>query len=251
MTQASIPLPEDHRVLLGMLTPSSNTVLEPLCAEMLRDLPEVSAHFARFRVRTIALDAEALGQFSLEPMLEAAGLLADARVRSICWNGTSASWMGLDTDRRLCAAITERYGIPATSSVLALAEAFRASGIRRYGLVSPYTADVQARIIATLAAEGFDCVAEQGLGIADNFSFSLASAEMLATMVRTVAKARPEAITILCTNLAGPPLVAELERELGIPIHDSIEVALWSSLRCAGVAPARLARWGRLFAELG
>jgi hypothetical protein len=30
-----------------MLTPSSNTVLEPLTAAMLADLPDVTAHFAR------------------------------------------------------------------------------------------------------------------------------------------------------------------------------------------------------------
>ena len=55
------------------------------------------------------------------------------------------------------------------------------------------------------------------LDIADNFSFSCASAEVLAGMVRAVAAARRQAITILCTNLRGTPLVEALEREIGIP----------------------------------
>ena len=238
---------DDGRVLLGMLTPSSNTVLEPVCAEMLRCLPEASAHFSRFRVTSISLDDRSLGQFELEPMLEAASLLADAQVRSICWNGTSASWLGLDTDRRLCAAIGERTGVPATSSVLALAEIFRRTGVRRFGLVTPYTADVQARIVANFAREGFDCVADRRLDIADNFSFSRVSAEALAGMVREVAAARPEAITILCTNLRGAPLVEALERETGISIHDSAAAAVWASLRLAGADPGRVIGWGRLF----
>ena len=238
---------DDGRVLLGMLTPSSNTVLEPVCAEMLRSLPEASAHFARFRVTSIALDDRSLGQFEPEPMLEAASLLADARVRSICWNGTSASWLGLDTDRRLCASIEERTGIPATSSVLALAEIFRRTGVRRFGLVTPYTGDVQARIVANFAREGADCVANRRLDIADNFSFSRVSAGVLAGMVREVAAARPEAITILCTNLRGAPLVEALERETGIPIHDSAAAAVWASLRLAGADPGRVAGWGSLF----
>lgn len=238
---------DDGRVLLGMLTPSSNTVLEPVCAEMLRDLPEASAHFARFRVTSIALDDRSLGQFEPEPMLEAASLLADARVRSICWNGTSASWLGLDTDRRLCASIEERTGIPATSSVLALAEIFRRTGVRRFGLVTPYTGDVQARIVANFAREGADCVADRRLDISDNFSFSRVSADVLARMVREVAAARPEAITILCTNLCGAPLVEALERETGIPVHDSAAAAVWASLRLAGADPGRVAGWGRLF----
>ena len=238
---------EDGRVLLGMLTPSSNTVLEPVCAGMLRGLPEVSAHFARFRVTSIALDDRSLGQFEEGPMLEAASLLADARVGSICWNGTSASWLGLDTDRRLCAAIEARTGIPATSAVLAVAEIFRRAGVRRFGLVTPYTGDVQARILGNLAREGFGCVADRRLDIADNFAFSRTPAEVLAGMVREVAAARPEAIAILCTNLRAAPLVEALERETGIPVHDSVAAAVWASLRLAGADPRRVTGWGGLF----
>jgi maleate isomerase len=66
-------------------------------------------------------------------------------------------------------------------------------------------------------------------------------------MVREVAAARPQAITVLCTNLRGAPLVEALERETGIPIHDSVNAALWASLRVAGVDPGRVAGWGSLF----
>ena len=94
---------------LGMLTPSSNTVLEPLTAAMLADLPDTSAHFGRFRVLKISMEDDALSQFTNEPMLAAAELLADAQVQSICWNGTSSGWLGFDTDRTLIAEI-EAHG---------------------------------------------------------------------------------------------------------------------------------------------
>ena len=48
------------RILLGMLTPSSNTVLEPVTTQMIAGLPEASAHFGRFRVTEIALSDQAL-----------------------------------------------------------------------------------------------------------------------------------------------------------------------------------------------
>jgi maleate isomerase len=82
-------------------------------------------HFGRFRVTEIALNERALAKFDDGPRLEAAGPLADARVKAICWNGTSAGWLGFDTDRALCAAI-ERRGVAASSSVLSLADTFRA-----------------------------------------------------------------------------------------------------------------------------
>jgi maleate isomerase len=34
------------RILLGMLTPSSNTILEPISQAMVAGLPEVSVHFS-------------------------------------------------------------------------------------------------------------------------------------------------------------------------------------------------------------
>ena len=65
-----------RRVRLGMLTPSSNTVLEPVTMAMLAGLPDVSAHFSRFKVTEIALSEQALGQFDDSEILRAAELLA-------------------------------------------------------------------------------------------------------------------------------------------------------------------------------
>jgi maleate isomerase len=240
-----------RRTLLGMLTPSSNTVLEPVTAAMLAGLPDVTAHFARFRVTEISMRDQALGQFDLEPILAACDLLADARVASIAWNGTSASWLGLDRDRALCAAIEARTGIGATTSVLALAEVFRLAGVTRYGLVTPYLDEIQERILPNLAREGFDCVAERHLRDRGNFSFSEYSEEAIAALVREVARARPQAVVVLCTNMRGAPVVEALERELGILVLDSVATALWGSLRRAGVDARRVRGWGRLFGEIG
>jgi hypothetical protein len=52
-----------RRIRLGILTPSSNTSLEPLTQALIAGLPEVSVHFARFSVTQIALSPDALGQF--------------------------------------------------------------------------------------------------------------------------------------------------------------------------------------------
>ncbi len=234
-----------------MLTPSSNTVLEPLTSAMLSDLPEVSAHFGRFPVTEISLKDQALGQFDIGPMLEAASLLADAKVHSICWNGTSAGWLGFGQDVVLCEKITERTAVPACSSVLALAEIFRASGVKRFGLVIPYLNEIQTRTLDTFAAEGFVCGAERHLGDPGNFSFSEVPEATIAGMCREVAaEAELDAITIFCTNLKGATVVPAMEAELGIPVYDTVATALWASLRTAGVDPARVRAWGRLFQEV-
>src|SRR5436190_7018867 len=159
------------RKLIGVLTPSSNTALEPLTAAMLAGVPGVSAHFSRFPVTEISLRDASLRQFDDARILDAARLLAHARVDVICWSGTSASWLGFEKDEQLCARITDATGIPATTSVLALNELLAARGVRTLGLVSPYVEDVQQRIMANYAGMGIACVAEQHLDLSVNFAF--------------------------------------------------------------------------------
>lgn len=236
------------RLRLGMLTPSSNTTLEPLTTAMLAGIPAATAHFARFPVTEIALSGNALAQFDPAPILDAATLLSHAKVHTIGWSGTSASWLGFDSDRRLCERITAATGTPATTSVLALNELLTLTGVRRLGLVTPYTGDVQTRIIANYAAQGIACPAERHLSIRDNYAFAEVPAATLADMIRAVAAGKPDAIAVVCTNLAAAPLVAALEVETGVAIHDSIAAIVWKSLLIAGADPRQITGWGRLFA---
>ncbi len=237
-------------IRLGMLTPSSNTVLEPVTTRILSGLPEVTVHFSRFRVTQIGLDGEALGQFDERPMLAAAELLADAKVDVMTWNGTSAGWRGLDTDRRLCERILETTGVKATTSVLALFDLLRLRRESRIGLVTPYVYDVQKAIIDGFAREGVTVVAERHQGLRDNFSFSQVRPAELTQMIEAVAADRPEAIVVLCTNLAAAPLVNALEASLDIVIYDSVATALHGALSAAEIDTAQIKGFGRIFASV-
>jgi maleate isomerase len=237
-----------QRTLLGVLTPSSNTVLEPLTAEILHGVPDVSAHFGRLRVTEISLRDQALSQFDNGPFLQAAHMLADAKVQSITWSGTSSGWRGFQDDIELCDVIRRETGIEATTSVLALNEIFDKTKVRNFALVTPYLKDVQEKIIANYREAGFSCVAERHLGDKGNFSFSEYDEQTIADMVRAVAAERkPDAITIFCTNLRGSRVAAELEKELQIPIYDSIATGVWKGMKLAGADTRRIKGWGSLF----
>lgn len=236
-----------NRKRLGMLTPSSNTVLEPVTYAMLAGVPDITAHFGRFKVTEIALSDRSLGQFDDSQILRAAELLAHAKVDVIAWNGTSAAWIGFGSDERLCERITEATGIPACTTVLAYREIFSRQGITRVGLVSPYTDDVQRRIQANWGAAGFACTAERHLGITDNFSFAEISSDTIGGMIRAVAAEGCEAVVVLCTNMDGARIGPALEAELGVPVYDSVAVTLWKSLAVAGADPAAVRGWGGPF----
>jgi len=240
-----------NRTLIGMLTPSSNTVLEPYMGAILHDLlPEVTAHFQRFTVREIAMDDKALAQFSNPALIEAAMVLNDAKMDVIAWAGTAAGWRGFEIDQGLCAEITAATGAPATTSVLALNEILDRTNVRRLGLVTPYLEDVQKQIMVNYAAAGHEVVAERHSGARDNFSFSEFDEPTIARMIREVAAEGAEAIIVLCTNFRGAPLVEEIEAEISIPVYDSVSATVWKALQMTGHDPARIKGWGRLFREL-
>ncbi|MEP9350524.1 aspartate/glutamate racemase family protein [Xanthobacter sp. KR7-225] len=242
----NLPLPSCR---IGMLTPSSNTVLEPFTAHLLAPLfPRVTAHFGRFRVTRIALDEAANQQFGQEAILAAAALLADARVDLIAWNGTSASWLGFDWDARLCAAIEARTGVRATSAMAAINALIRRDGVERLALVTPYTSDVEDKIVENYARLGITVVAGRHSGLGDNYSFAEISEAEIEAMCRDVATARPDAIAIVCTNMRGALVGAQLERRLGVRIYDSVSATLWGCLSELGVPTAALAGYGALFA---
>jgi maleate isomerase len=232
---------------LGMLTPSSNTALEPATYGLLAGLPDVTAHFARFPVTEIALSTSALGQFDTGPILQAAELLSHAKMDVIAWNGTSASWLGFERDVQLAAAITARTGIRATTAILALNDLLKRLNAQRIALVTPYLGDVQAKIIANYRSAGFSCVADRHAGLQDNFSFAALAASEIEAMIMAVAAAKPDAIAIICTNMDATRLAPQIEARTGIPVIDSIACTLWGALKAAGRETAPLAPVGRIF----
>jgi len=235
------------RIRIGMLTPSSNTVLEPVTHAIVQQLAGVSVHFSRFTVKESSISPNALAQFDHAPMVRAAELLADARVDVIGWNGTSAAWLGFENDFLLCEKITQATGIPATTSMMAVNDILERTGVKTVGIASPYPLDMQERIVRNYAQLGIRCTSERHLSVRDNFAIATIPEDAISTMLREVAGARPDAILAICTNMNAAPLVAGLETELGIAIYDTVAAAVWSCLGIAGVDTGWVTGWGLMF----
>ncbi|HEY5197851.1 MAG TPA: hypothetical protein VIJ51_12580 [Solirubrobacteraceae bacterium] len=241
-------VPSIDRRKIGHITPSSNTVLEPLTALISRGLDDlVSHHFTRVKVEAISLEARHTEQFGPAAMLPAAELLSDAAVDAIIWNGTSGAWNGAGADRELCRLISEQTGVPSSTSTLAQLELIAKLGFERCGLAVPYTADVAARIAAVYAGEGVQVVRSAHGGVRGNREMALVSDEAVRALVRAADSPDAECVLLICTGVAGAQLVAELEDELGKPIFDSIAVTLRKALSMVQIEP-RIKGWGSLLA---
>jgi maleate isomerase len=207
---------------IGMLIPSSNTVVEP---EMMRLVPQdgtASLHFSRLPVTTISADPDSTRQFEHEAMLQAALLLADARVERIAWVGTAASWLGPARDEEFVRAFQARSGIPATTSVIAINRRLQQLGARRLGLVTPYIAALEGQIVSNYRSMGIEVVAARRLDLTVNTDYAEVSEDRIEGMVRELLPAAPDAVVIMCTNLRFGARSRKLQRDLAIPIIDSV-----------------------------
>lgn len=232
---------------IGVLTPSSNTALEPLTSAIVAQVPGASAHFARFKVTEIALSSQALGQFDDSKILLAAEMLADAKVDIITWSGTSSGWLGFDTDERLCERITARTGIPASTAILSLNALLKRKGITRLALVSPYTEDVQKRIIANYQAIGITVVAELHENIRVNHDFALVEPARLEQMILQTSAGDAQAVSTYCTNLHAAQLAERVEKTTGVPLLDTVSTTIWGALTKLQLDPSQIKGWGQLY----
>lgn len=239
------------RIRFGILTPSSNTALEPLTQQIVSQLPGVSVHFSRFRVLSIALNSNALAQFDNMAIIEAARLLADAKVDVIGWSGTSSGWLGFEADENLCREITAKTGIPATTSVLGLNKLIKRLGITDLALLTPYTDDVQAAIIKNYADFGVDCSVEKHLGKHDNASFGNIPEGVLNEGFRELAKRGATAVSVFCTGLKAAQLVDRWEEDFNnkIVVLDTVATVLWDMCVIAEVDMKGIKGWGFLFSR--
>jgi len=224
--------PGDSLKRIGILIPSSNTVLEPLAATMVSN-NEATVHFSRLQVIDVTLSQNSCAQFTMEKQIEAAKLLCDAGVSSLVWGGTSASWLGSDHDASLCDLLEDATGIASGSCMLEMNKLFDACNAKTFGLVTPYNTDVQKRIIKNYTSMGFNCLAEQHYGGVISSEFAAIEERVIAQMVRNVAQKKPDIIFIMCTNMRGAGVAKELSDEIGIPVFDSAVVTLQAGLRLA------------------
>jgi maleate isomerase len=237
-----------QRHFIGTITPSGNTVVERVTLGIVRELPEVSVHFSRTPV--FGSSDPSPDRYATDGFLAAARLLAHAAPNVLLWNGSKGAGIGFEHDRALAAAIQAETGIRTTTSILGLAELLAGRGIRRLGIVTPYSTEAQKKTIDCLAHEGFDCVAEAHAGLSDNLSYASVPAHQIAAMAREVSVSRPQAIVCLCTNFPAAVMAAPLEAELGLPIYDSTALGVWHALRLCGVdTRAAAPLWGSLFAQ--
>jgi maleate isomerase len=224
---------------VGLLVPSSNTVMEP---DLWGALPAgVTLHTARMYLEDTTPEGER--RMLDEHVLPAARDLATARPDLIVFGCTSAGALrGNRYDAELCARISELSGAPTVSVIAAVRQAIASGGARRVGVVTPYVEELNRPIRESLEADGVEVAAIAGLGIADNFQIARVPAARICEFAeQTLRGLAIDLAFVSCTNFPAYAAMPELERRLGRPVVTSNQAAIAAMLALLDAAPARQA----------
>jgi len=223
---------------VGVIIPSLNVIVED---DLRRSLPaDVGYHIGRLRLR------KTQGRVTQQALLDAgresveqSTLLSDAGVDAIAFNCTGASLSdGKEGARRLRDEIAAATGTPATTTILSVVRALRASGLRRIVHVCPFTAEFGADEAAFLRAEGFEIVESRGLNFTDaRLAAKMTPAEIFDIAVQ-VDRADADGIFLACANIRAMETTPSLQKRLGKPVVTSNQAVIWDLLDMIGHADA-------------
>lgn len=237
---------------IGLIVPASNTSCEPEMSKLCPEGIAVIATRISFSPTLAGLKAM-LGEVS-----EAAELLAaegNSDVIAFCCT-VGSILEGKGYDELVISEIKERTGILATTTGTAVAQALNHLQVRRVGVVTPYTEDINQVEKRALESLGFSVESietlydERSCGPFSNMVIAGFSGEQVYRLAKSLGSADVDGLLISCTNLRCVDIVRFLEADIGKPVVTSNQAAMWAALRLLGVRPY-VPGFGKLLAENG
>jgi maleate isomerase len=232
-----------ERLRIGMLIPSGNVIIEPQVNAM---LPQGVALYATRLPLRGSSEAELLAMAA--NVEEAARLLAHAGVGLIAFNCTAVSTYSKALEADIKRRIGEAAGVPALPTSEALVAALRVLKAKKIVLLTPYLREVNEREVAFLQREGFEVLAETGLGLDTNTEMALLPPHTWVELARRFTDERADAYLVSCTAVRSAEVIDTLERELNRPVVTSNQAITWHCLRAGGVED-RVRGFGSLLCE--
>ncbi|WP_235999045.1 maleate cis-trans isomerase family protein [Qaidamihabitans albus] len=200
--------------------------------ELWRWVPmEVSLHLARTPYEPVPVSMEMAHLVSNAQHLAAATRdvlhVEPEVVAYLCTSGSFVS--GVDAEHSLRKVICDAGAPDAVTTSGALAEVLQQLGIRRVSVLTPYDADLTAKLHEFLAELGVETMSSDHLGLGGGIW--KVSYRTIAERIIAANHDDAEAIFVSCTNLPTYDVIDPLESALGKPVLTANQLTMWACLK--------------------
>jgi maleate isomerase len=229
---------------IGLVVVSSSTVCE---GRYPRVVPRDIGFFtSRMLLRAGGLaELEAMEGNAARAVEELASVPVDA-IAYCCT--VSGALRGVEGDRNFCQDMTQRWGIPVTSTMLAATEALQHLGLRRVVVTSPYPDSHHEAERVYLAQCGIEAMVMRGMGLKKGPEYAKVTPEEIVQFSLAAWDNAADGLFISCMNFDAMPAIQTLEDRIGKPVVTSHSATLWRVLALAGIHTPILG-YGRLLAQ--
>lgn len=232
-------------------TPCIGLVVPPAAGDVPQDAAALYGDRFRFIARGLGIGGVSPEGFApvVDGIVDRAVELRKAGAEVVSMMGTSISfYRGPEFTESLRRAMEEATGVPCTTMSHAIVRALQALGVRRVAVATSYIDELNDKLAAYLAHQGFTVTAIEGLSITGVKEVGEVSTESLVALSKKVHAQDPsaEGIFISCGGLLTLDAIRRLEDDLGLPVTASSPAGFWDVVRLAG-GDAASAGFGRLF----
>jgi maleate isomerase len=222
----------------GVITPSTNTIVEPDFYAMA--VPGVTSHFSRIHISNPNLADDAGSENPLDRIRAEIGVACEQVLTcepDYMVMGMSAETFrgGVEGDRELVALIMEITGLDVATGTEACERALKLYGARKIGVVTPYQPAEDANVVRFFGEIGFEVAAIEGLRCPTAVSVAHVTEDDLRAAILDVNAPDVDAIVQCGTNLSMVRLADEAERWLGKPVIAINAATWWMALRDNGI----------------
>lgn len=209
---------------VGLIVPSSNTVMEP---DFHRHIG-TSAIVSTTRILLEDVTREAETRMLEEDLPQAIKRIGTTAPDVIVFGCTSAGALGkLSHDDAIARMIEETTGAKAVTVLRSVVMRLAAIRPHNIAVFTPYIEDLTNSIARSLAEAGFPPIKAAGMRIKANLEIGrVTPEEILRFLESQLSDIDPDCLFLSCTNWRGIETIERLQKKFGIPIVTSNQAAI-------------------------
>jgi maleate isomerase len=209
---------------VGLIVPSSNTVMEP---DFHRGLGhDCAISTARIYLEQVTREAE-------ESMIEddlpkALRLIKTTDPHVVVFGCTSAGSLGgLESDAGIARRIEQLTGARALTVVGSVVEQLKAIGPRRVAVFTPYEEELTLSVATCVVDAGYELAKTAGMGIRANRDIGrVTGSEIVEFVDAQIAGVDADCIFLSCTNWQAIDAIAPVTARFGMPVISSNQATI-------------------------